>query len=152
MLGKRSKKVNSYKSYLNDIGFVSDSFVNKIEPLYGIFSEMCPDEIKDIFITNYVKNDLTKQFQSLWFFSDEYCLEAKQFLTKVDLDIVYLSKSINYWTIKLEDYDYKKASAKSKMILGVELLEGASLTFRAEGKNCDYLKKIINKYIKPNFA
>lgn len=113
---------------------------------------MCPDEIKDIIITNYVKNDLTTEFQSLWFFSDKYCLEAKKFLTKYDLDIAYFYESVKYWNIKLEDYNYKKASTKSKITLEAELLQGIALEFRAEGINCDYLKKIINKYIKPNVA
>ena len=104
--------MNSYESYLEDIGFVSGPFVNRIKPLLDIASKMCPTEITDIIITNYIKNDLTIEFQSLWFFSDKYCLEAKEFLTKVDLDIAFFFESVKYWNIKLENYNYKKALNK----------------------------------------
>ena len=144
--------MNSYESYLEDIGFVSKPFVNRIKPLLDIASKMCPTEITDIIITNYIKNDLTIEFQSLWFFSDKYCLEAKEFLTKVDLDIAFFFESVKYWNIKLENYNYKKAFANSKILLEVGLLQGVELEFRAEGRNCDYLRNIINKYIKPNLV
>lgn len=142
--------MEKFYDYLKGIGLTSTPFTEKIESVYNICSQMCPEEIKDIFVSNYIKNDGNEEFISLWFFSDKYCLEAKQFLTKYDIDIAYLYQSIKYWTIKLEDYSYNDISDKSKLSFEAESLHGIYFTFRSQGKNCGYLKAIIDKYFKPN--
>ena len=142
--------MEKFDDYLKDIGLTSIPFTEKIEFVYNICSQMCPEEIKDIIITNYIKNDANEEFVNLWFFSDKYCLEAKQFLTKYDLDITYIYESIKYWNIKLEDYSYNDISNKSILYLEAESVMGIAFTFRAQGKNCGYLKAIIDKYFKPN--
>jgi len=73
--------------YLQRIGIKTKSLFDRIESIYNVFSKMCPEEIMDIFITDYIKDDGTREYESLWFFSATFCLEAKQFITKYDLDI-----------------------------------------------------------------
>jgi len=48
--------MEKFGHYLKDIGLTSAPFTEKIESVYNICSQMCPEEIKDIFVTNYKKN------------------------------------------------------------------------------------------------
>ncbi len=109
-----------------------------------------PGRNQGYFCHQLQKNAGSEEFINLWFFSDNYCLEAKQFLTKYDLDITYIFQSIKYWNVKLEDYSYNDISDISKLFLQASSLHGIAFELRAQGKNCGYLKAIINKYFKPN--
>jgi hypothetical protein len=111
---------------------------------------MCPDEIDDVFVEDYIKEDATREYQDLWFFSKRYCLEAKNFLTQIDIDITPIKNRITYWTVTAQDFDFKKASDKSRLLLEFNLVQGVQGNLKAAKGNCDSLQAIINQYVKPN--
>ena len=135
--------------YLESIG-VANALWNKIEMIYEFFEEIYPDEITDIFIEDYIKEDGLREYESLLFFSKKNCMEAKQFITKEDFDVAPIKKRIYYWTIQKQNYDFKKATEKSRLYLRFELDTGVTCGVKAAKENCDYLRKIILKYIVPN--
>jgi len=126
-------------------------FRKKIFKIYEFYREMCPEKIKSIFVTDYLNKDGTRLFENLWFFSETYCMEAKHFTTKEDFDITPIKNRIGYWQIIKEEYDFKKATEKSKLNLHCRLDTSLviGLYFKASKKNCDYLKEIILKHINP---
>lgn len=145
-----NKEFTRFIPYLNEIDIVSNTLLKRIEFIYTLFSDMCPDKIEDIFIEDYLKEDGTREYEDLWFFSNLYCLEAKKFLTQIDLDVTPLKQQITYWSVKIQDFNFKESSEKSRFSLHFETLRGVTGDFKASKRNCDYLQVIISKYIKVN--
>lgn len=135
--------------YLNDLN-ITGILQNRIEDIYKIFKEMCPDEIVDIFVTNYIKENGSKEYENIWFFSDKYAMEGKNFITKDDFDITPIKNRIHYWNIKLENYDYQSATQISRLFLKFISVSGINFELKASAENCDYLRDIIKKYVKAN--
>jgi hypothetical protein len=59
--------MEKFGDYLKDIGLTSAPFTEKIESVYNICSQMCPEEIKDIFVTNYKKTLVVKNSSTFGF-------------------------------------------------------------------------------------
>jgi hypothetical protein len=135
--------------YLESIGIIK-ALRERIETIYELYKGICPDEIIGIFITDYIKEDGSREYENLWFFSEKNCMEAKQFITKDDFDINPIKKRVNYWNIQKQNYDFKKATEKSRLFLRVEFDINRSGELKAAKENCDYLKEIILKYVKIN--
>ncbi|MHC2995399.1 MAG: hypothetical protein IBV53_07870 [Candidatus Atribacteria bacterium] len=135
--------------YLKSID-ITNAHRGRVETIYKFYQEICPDEITGIFITDYIEKDGSREYENLWFFSEECCMEAKQFITKDDFDITPIKKRVLYWTIQKQDYDFKKATKKSRLYLKLVLDTGIEGELKAAKENCDYLRKIILKYVVPN--
>lgn len=145
-----SKEFTKFIPYLNEIDIVSSTLLKRIEFIHTLVSDMCPDKIEDIFIDDYLKEDGTRDYEDLWFFSNLYCLEAKKFLAQIDLDITPIKQRITYWSVKIQDFNFKESSEKSRFSLHFNVLQGVSGDLKASKRNCDYLQVIIVKYIKAN--
>lgn len=145
-----SEEFTKFIPYLNEIGIVSSALLKRIELIYTLCSDMCPDKIEDIFIEDYFTEEGTRDYESLWFFSNLYCLEAKKFLTMIDLDITPIKQQITYWSVKIQDFNLKESSEKSRFSLHLRFLQGNTGDMKAAKRNCDYLQVIIVKYIKAN--
>lgn len=136
--------------YLESIG-ITGELTKKIGTVYEFYKEVFPNEtITDIFITDYIKEDGTREYESLWFFSENYLMEAKQFIIMDDFDITPVKNRIIYIELKKQNYDFKKATEKSRFNLSVRLDTGIVGEFKASKENCDYFKDIFRKYIQSN--
>ena len=135
--------------YLESIG-ITKAFCERIETIHEFYCSICPDEITSIFVTDYIKEDSTREYENLWFFSKGYYMEAKQFITKDDFDITPIQNRIRYWTIQKQDYDFKKAGEKSRISLEFQLDTEIAGHLKASRENCDYLRDIILKHVMPN--
>jgi hypothetical protein len=145
-----SNEFAKFVPYLNEIDIVSTTLVKRVELVYTLFSDMCADRIEDIFIDDYIKEDGIRDYEDLWFFSNLYCLEAKKFLTQIDLDITPIKQRVVYWSVKMQDFNFKKSSEKSRFNLHFRLIEGMTGNLKASKKNCEYLQMIMVKYIRAN--
>jgi len=138
-----------FKKYLESIG-ITEALSNRIETIYEFYREICPDEITNIFVTDYIKEDGTRENENLWFFSQKYAMEAKLFIEKDDFDISPIRNRIYYWIVQKQNYDFKKAGEKSRLYLKFSLDTGVSGELKASKENCDYLRNIIREYIVAN--
>jgi hypothetical protein len=136
--------------YLVSIGIITRALRERIETIHEYCKELCSNEITDIFITDYIKEDGLREYENLWFFSEKYCMEAKNFRAVEDLDIIPIKKRITYWNIKMHNYDFKKATNTSRLFLSIMFDVDMSGDFKAAKENCDYLKEIIFKYVMKN--
>lgn len=138
-----------FAEYLESIS-LTKTLRMRVEEIYEFYKEICPDEITGIFVTDYIKEDGTREYENLWFFSAKYCMEAKLFLTKDDFDITPIHDRIIHWTSQKQDYDFKKATEKSR--LSVEFVLDTKIAGhpKASRENCDYLRDIVLKYVVPN--
>jgi hypothetical protein len=138
-----------FKKYLKDVDIIGD-IRGRVERIYDFYREICPDEITGIFITDYIKEDGERVYEHLWFFSEKYCMEAKQFITTDDFDFTPIKNRITYWVLKKQDYDFKKATEKSRQNLKFRTDTEITGELKASKENCDYLRDIIREYIKSN--
>ena len=136
--------------YLKRIG-IKEALGKRIETVHEFYQGICRDEITGIFVTDYIKEDGSREHANLWFFSETYCVEAKQFITKDDFDHLLIKHRVLYWQLKKQDYDFKKATEKSRLYLRFALsATNVQGDLKAAKENCDYLKDIFLKYIVPN--
>lgn len=142
-----------FKEYLASIG-IGDTLQKRVAQIYQFYQKICPDEIRAIFVTDYLQADGTRVYENLWFFSERYCMEAKQFVTTDDFDIEPMKNKVTYVQIKKQEYDFEKATEKSRFnviaYLSIPALGALHGELKASKENCDYLKDILLKYIKPN--
>ncbi len=57
-----------FVDYLKSIGIKAGSLLDQIESIYEFYLEMCPDEITDIFVTDYIDSEGKREYENLWFF------------------------------------------------------------------------------------
>ncbi|MEL4305650.1 hypothetical protein [Methanococcoides sp. LMO-2] len=135
--------------YLEKIG-IGDTLQKKINYIYDFYREVCNEEIKDIFINEYLTEDGERVYENLFLFSDTFIMEAKNIMKEDDFDMTPLKNRITYWQIRKVEYDFIESNEKSRMYLQVlfdKKIEGA---FKASKENCDALKNIIMTYIVTN--
>ena len=110
----------------------------------------CPDAIEDIFISEYSSEDGTRTYESIFWFSSSYILEAKQFTSQYNFDITPLNAVI-YYELQAQEYDFERATDRSRLTVNARF--GAlsmAAQLRGSKQNCNYLKNIIVKYLKNN--
>lgn len=141
-----------FKDYLKDIN-MSDILVERVMEVFNFYQLVHANEITDIFVTDYLKEDGERVYESLWFFSQGYLMEAKGFMSKDEFDMSPLLKCVSYWSLEKKNYDFQKATVKSRLFIKIKFSElDINAQFKASKENCDYLKNIFHKYILPNFS
>jgi hypothetical protein len=138
-----------WNEYLSSLGF-TEVFDERVEEILGFFETVYPGKTQDIFVTEYFDKEGNRQYGSVWVFTEESAMEAKNFLQEDDFDSVPLSRQVKYWAIKKTDYDFREASTRSRMVLQFDLVSGIEGTLRASRENCDHLRTIFMKHILPN--
>ena len=139
---------DEFVGYLKAIG-LTDVLINRIGTVYEFYQGVCPEELVDIFVTDLVKQDGSREYENLWLFSQGYAMEAKSFVTKDNFDMTPQRKIV-HWTIEKQDYDFRNATEKSRLYLVADAAENLHYLFKASKENCDYLREIFRKYILPN--
>lgn len=141
-----------FEAYLAAIGVpqvLRDRIERDVLPFY---ESTCPEEIEDIFVTDFIADDEGRRFENLWLFSTSYFMEAKNFVSDDNFDLASIP-TITHWRVTKHSYDLVTASAASRMTVdassGGAGLSGLSMTFRAAQENCDYLRDTMRKYILP---
>lgn len=140
-----------FKIYLISIG-ITNTLIKRIEEIYNFYQKLCPEEITTIFVTDYINEDGTREYENLWFFSKKYAMEAKEFIVEDDFDMAQIQNRINYWNIKKDNYDFKKPEEGSRLYLHIGFNPDLTADLKASKENCDYLKKIFLEYVIPNVA
>lgn len=126
-----------------------EPFRKRVFTAYEFYLKICAEKIIDVLVSDYLNEDGTRQYENLSFFSETYCMEAKQFITQDDFDITPIVK-MNYLRIQKNNYDFSKATEKSKLYVFFGMETRVRGEFKASKENCDYLKDIILKRLMPN--
>lgn len=141
-----------FEQYLNGIGIV-DLFYERTELVVQFYERLYPDEIKDIFVCEYIDNEGKRQYESLWLFSSRaIMMEAKRFLTDDDFDATPFSKRIVYWKVNKTEFDFENPTEKSRLTVEFHLVHNISGTLKASKENCNNLYHVLKKWILPNMA
>ena len=135
--------------YLGSIG-MTDVLCKRVETIYNFYIELQKNEINDIFVSDYFKEDGERIYSSLWFFNKDYCMEAKEFVKKDDFDIAPIGHRMEYLDIQRQDFDMEQFSDKSRLYIKFVLDVKAGGELKAAKDNCLQLKNILIKYLLPN--
>ena len=138
-----------FDEYLKKVG-ITPALKTRVELARRVASRMCPEEIEDILVNEYVQDDGTRVYESIWFFSKGYCIEAHNFITESSIDIVPIR--IKRVQVDFKDYSFVKATEKSRLRVLVLFGEGLEAEIKAAKENCDVLRDIILKYFRPRLT
>lgn len=123
----------------------------RIDEIYNIMKQLCPDSIEDVFISEVVTPE-GRQYGSLFFFSPLYFLEAKQFLGQSSFDVTPLKKRVYYFEVQAFNYDFERANDNATLSVTVHFDRDIRGLLRASKVNCNFLKDIVLKYFKTNLV
>jgi hypothetical protein len=140
-----------FTAYLKSIG-MSDVLIRRVETIHKFYQDICPEEITGIFVNDFMKEDGNREYESLWLFSQTYVMEAKSFISKDKFDMTPLHKKVTYWKIEKQDYDFAKATEKSRVNLQIVFCSPIDGIFKASKENCDFLRNVFLKHIMPNLS
>jgi len=140
---------DAFLQYLKGIS-LTDVLINRIEKVISSYQQFYPEEIVDIYVSEFITEDGIREYDSLWLFSEKYCMEATKFITNDDFDITPLKNQIHYIRIKKQEYDFNGITEKSRLTIQISLEYPLSGDLKGSKENCDYLMKILTKHILPN--
>jgi hypothetical protein len=138
--------ISSYNEYIR----ITAPINQRIRSILSFYKLICPEEIKDMFVSEYLKEDHTREYESLWFFSDNYVMESDQFLSSDHFDIISINKKITRFAISKNEYDFKNANENSRMLLEFATPHSITGELKASQANCDKLRDIFMTYLKNN--
>lgn len=142
--------MEQFEEYLRKVDVTTKLLSDRVRFLYEVASKMCPEKIEQLFISDYIKKDNTRGYESIWFFSKGFVLEAHDFETNYELDIVPIK--VYRVEIELNDYDFKKAKEESRLRVLIHFAGDVSGELKAAKENCDVLRDIVFTYIQPQFG
>jgi hypothetical protein len=138
-----------FEEYLIGLG-MKGSLTNKVENIMNFFEENFSEEIIDIFVEEYIKKDGSREYESLEFFSEKYIFEAKNFMITDENIFWSFVDSFTYIRLIRENYDFKQTNQSSRFSLHCGTDKNAIFNLKSSQENCDHLKEILMRYIKPN--
>src|ERR1700688_4603711 len=91
---------NELREYVKSLE-VSDVIAQRAEQFLEWFKLFSPEPTDDVVIGDYVKEDGSRVLESLWFFSNSFMMEAKQFLNPEldDIDLAAI-RAIKWFSLQ----------------------------------------------------
>ena len=136
----------AFKEYLVNIG-ITDLFFEKAEAVIAFYEELYPDQLENIFVSEYVDDEGKRHYDNMWLFTKDLACEAKAFLTRDEFDVASFGNKVEHWIVKKESYDLCEASSRSRMTLQFTMSTQIGGTLRASGENCDFLREVLKEHI-----
>ena len=139
---------DEFKQYL-ELVKAPEVVIKRAEVIYEFYKNLFGEGL-EMFVSETTTDDGQRHYRALWFFSKQACMEAKDFIGRDNFDFALISKSIDYWEIMNQEYDFKKVTDKSRMHLVFRLKSGVQAELNASKENCDSLRDVFKKYILVN--
>ena len=142
-----------FLEYLKSIGIVSKSMQARIREAHNDCLLLSNEKPQDIFVDEYMDSEGQRQYECINFFSKHYHFAMNDFLGKSDRYFYsILQARILRWTIEKTEYDLKKATDKSRIVIDFLISDAAGGNLKASGKNCEVALLMFKKYLLPNMA
>lgn len=139
-----------FSDYLEKTVGLTDLYLKRAENAINFYQNLFPDDIKDIFVSEYIEKEGTRQPENLWIFTSNMAGEAKGFITEEDFDATPIKNRIIYWRLKRTSFDGQTTSNDSRMTINITMDTTARGDLKASKENCLKLKEIFDKYLFPN--
>jgi hypothetical protein len=147
----------TFIGYAREMGLDSAG-LERVSDVLAVSSRLLPEEIEEIFISQSLEEEgQVTEWDSLWLFSKNYCLEARQFLVQQDLEI-YPLQHLQSFRLVLENMRLNlfasPATPGGKANVTVEFCpaRGGRCQLFAFGVNGSKLGTISTRYLTSNLA
>jgi hypothetical protein len=139
-----------FQAYLENLK-VSSVVISRVENLITMLQEIIKPDFTGIFLSDFITQDGTMQFDTLYLFSDAEILQARNFLQIDNFELGDIKKNCSSIEIQQQDYDFKTITEKSRLTITVKFATSDRIyPFKASRENCVYLKRIFELYLRPN--
>lgn len=139
----------NFENYLGRLPFLTNVVKDRINDVIGMNMKIKDFDIKDIFVCELKNKEGSRNYTSLWLFTNEYFIECKDFLNKFDFDVC--DNKVTYCSIESVKFDFENVDELS--ILKVHcLVNDMSCSLIATEQNCLSLFELYKKYIIANFV
>lgn len=135
--------------YLKMMGLTEPLFI-RVKKIQEFYKQLNFPENHILFISDYINDEGTREFESLWLIHKDYIAEAKNFVNEDDFDMVCHAIKVNYWQVKRQNYDIGKANEKSRLFIEFSIGHRTTATLKASKENCDHLFDIFTKFVHQN--
>jgi hypothetical protein len=138
-----------FTQYMAAIG-LSSTLAGRADHAYELCAKVCPEKIEQIFVNDYIDQEGARVFQSIYFFSTNYIMEAKGFVSAENYDLTAIEIPLKYLNWEAKDFDFTKATEKSRLTFYTYAQQsGIMVSLKASKENCDYLWELIRTYFLP---
>lgn len=140
-----------YEQYLKEIGIKSRELLSRLTTLYNICAEACPEDINQIFVSEYLNSDNSRVYESLFLFSNNFIIEIKQpFNEGFRWDISGIFNSFKWVDFSSSNFDYETATSSSKLQMTCTYHTDLQSEMKATESNCIHLWTVYKETIRPN--
>jgi hypothetical protein len=147
----------TFIKYAQEMG-LTPAGLEKVSDILAVASRLLPEELEEIFISQSLEEEgQVTEWDSLWLFSKNYCLEARQFMVQQDLEI-YPLQHLQGFRLVLENMRLSQfassASPGGKANVTVEFCpaRGGRCQLFAFGANGSKLGVISTRYLTSHLA
>lgn len=123
--------------------------IKRVESFYEFYCNIDLEEPEDIFVSEYINKRGSREFGDLRFYSPNYRMFSPDFVTNNEFVISQKGEKLSHLGINRQEYDFRKATEKSRLYVYGRYIYGAKAELKASGANCDNLKNILLKYYIP---
>jgi len=138
-----------FQLYLRAIGLPMQ-LDSRIDDILELYAEQLGGDAEDILISDYIAGGGTREYEALWLFSKKHVGEARNFMGLYNVDITPIEGCIKTVRLIKRAYDFEEATASSRLTIEFSTYFREFSQLKASGKNCDYLRDIMAKYLRPN--
>ncbi len=136
-------------------GTLHNSLRDQLESFTETAASICPENIERAFISTKRNDRGNIDFERLWFFSRRYSLSILNWQSSDKPEIYLVPLNIQWLKTQSSFYDFHKASPSSILDVDVKFKDYhlgyiEHITFSAVAENCDELKDVLIKYLKPS--
>jgi hypothetical protein len=140
-----------FEEYLKAVG-MGDVLLERVAHLERSIGVVCPEEIKHIFVADYLQEDGIRGYEHLFFFSTNYAIQASNFVNRNEFDIDRIGKSIVNLKLDTKDFDFQVPTDKARLSVRYLTVGHLQAHLKASGENCAHLVTIIRDCLVPNFV
>ena len=140
---------SQFKDYFEKTVGLTGVFLERAEAVVGFYETLFPDDIKDVFVCEYIESGGKRQYESLWIFTSDCVGEAKSFITEDNFDATPMN-NIRYWKLKRTKFDGQTTSDDSRVALNLSFGSLMQGDLKASKENCTQLMQIFTKHVLPN--
>src|SRR3990170_4856177 len=141
--------MKEFAEYLRTLG-MGDLLRERVATIQRTVKAICPEGLKYIFVSEYIQEDGSRQYEVLHFFSDNYAVEAKNFLTENMFEIEKIGHSIVNLLFDSQEFDLQLPTEKSRLRVRYYTATNLQADFKASRENCTHLLTIVQNCLIPN--
>jgi hypothetical protein len=129
---------------------LTQPYQDRVGELLPLFGTLCPDRIERFFVSERTDPESGSEILSLWAFSRNFWLEARDFLASVDVDLT--PYRVTYLGLASQNFTPFASEPGPDAVLEVEVETGRrTYSFlSATGGNCNELLEIVRERFVKN--